>query len=180
MPQYANISTSSQGNKPGGFKPVIYFNKISEITTFQYPTAAGSVLGDSTKIATAHTWVTATGAWSWEAKLGSVLLTKETQGDEGAKVDIWTCKVKVLGLDAATIEQMKNALNDQKVIWIKDANCLVSNFFYQMGDECNPVTVNTTFDGKDNLPTSAGQKEWEITFQCQKLYTYEAALDTTF
>lgn len=180
MATYANITSAGQSNKKGGFKPVIYFNKISEITTFQYPTAAGLAIGDATKIATAHTWAASTGAWSWETKLGSVLVTMESQGDEGAKVMVWTCKAKVLGVSAATIEQMVSMLNDQKVIFIKDANCLVSNFYYQMGDECNPVTVEITFDGKDNLPTSTAQKEWEITFKCQAFYTYEAALDTTF
>lgn len=180
MPNYANITTSAQENKDGGFKPQVYFNQTSEITTMQYPTAAGSALGDSTAIETAHTWATGKGAWSWQTKLGSVTLTKESAGDEGAKVDIWTLTLKVLGINAATIEQMKNVLNDQLIFWAKDTNCLVSDFYYQLGDACNPVTVDTGFDGKDNLTTSTGQKEWTVTIKSKKLYTYEAALDTTF
>lgn len=180
MPNYANIANSTQTYKDGGFKPIIYFNPTADITTWVYPTGAGSTLGDKTNIATAHTWGTNKGAFSWEAKLGTVALTGESAGDEGAKVPIWTVKVKVLGLNAATVDQMVNALNDNKVMWFKDSNCTVADYFYQLGDECNPITVSWAFDGKDNLPTSTSLKEWEITFQSKKLYTYAAALDTTF
>lgn len=180
MPNYANITTATQANKDGGFKPAVYFNPIADITTWVYPTAAGLVLGDSTNIASAHTWGTNKGAYTHEAKIGSVTLTQESQGDEGARVPVWTLRYKVLGVDAATIEQMKNKLNAQLVYWVKDANCLVSNNYFQLGDECNPVTVETSFDGKDNLATSTAQKEWEIVVRCRKLYTFAAALDTTF
>lgn len=180
MPNYANIVKSSQGNVEGGFKPSVYFNPVADITTFVYPTAAGVVLGDKTNIASAHTWGTNKGAFTWEGQIGSVVLNEETQGDEGAKVPIWTARVKIAGLDAATIEQMKNALNEQLVVWLKDANCLVANNYFQLGDECNPVTVEHTHDSKTNSTTSTGQKEWEVIFRSKKLYTYAAALDTTF
>lgn len=180
MASYANIVTSTQTNKDGGFKPTVYFSKATDISTYQYPTGAGLALGDGIAIETAHTWGTGKGAYSWQTKLGSVTLTKESAGDEGAKVDIWTMTLRVLGINAATIEQMKNALNDQLVFWAKDTDCLLTDFYYQLGDECNPVTVETSFDGKDNLSSSTGQKEWVITVKSKKLYTYEAALDTTF
>lgn len=180
MPTYANITNATQTYQDGGFKPKIYFNDIGDITTWQRPTGAGSTLGDKTNITTAHTWAASKGAWSWETKIGSVLLTGETPGDEGAKVAVWTVKAKILGLNAATIDQMINALNDQKVMWFKDSNCTVADYYYQLGDDCNPITVTWTFDGKDNLPTSTGQKEFEITFQSKKLFTFAAALDTTF
>lgn len=180
MPLYANITTATQGNKDGGFKPTLYISRVADISTWQYPSAAGAVLGDATEITVAHTWAASKGAYTWETKLGSVTLTQESAGDEGAKVQVWTARCRVLGLDKATIEQMKNSLNDQLVIFLKDSNCLAANNFFQLGDECNPCTVETTHDSKDSLPTSTGQKEWEVIFRCKKLYTYNAAVDTTF
>lgn len=179
MPNYANITTTRPNVDPG-FKPQVYFNQLSEITTWQYPTGAGTTLGDKISIAVAHTWATGKGAWQWATKIGSVSLTKETGGDEGTKTDTWVLTFMVLGVDAATIEQMKNLLNDQLVFWVKDANCLVSNYYYQLGDECNPVTVENTFASGTNLPTSTEVKNWTVTVRAKKLYTFEAALDTTF
>lgn len=180
MPNYANITNSTQTNKDGGFKSKLYFIENSNVTTWQRPTGAGTTLGDKTLISVAHTFAASQGAWQWETKIGSVILTAETQGDEGAKVPIYTVKAKVLGLNAATLDQMVNMLNDQKTIWLKDSDCTVADAYYQLGDDCNPVTVSWTFDGKDSLPTSTGQKEFEVTFVTKKLFFYAAALDTTF
>ncbi len=179
MPNYANITTT-RPNTEGGFKPQVFFNETSEITTYQYPTSAGSTLGDKIAIETAHTWASGKGAWSWATKIGSVRLSKESAGDEGSKVDTWVLTFQVLGVDAATIEQMKNQLNAQLVFWAKDTNCTLTDFFYQLGDDCNPCTVENTFEGGDNLSTSTTVKNWTVTVRNKKLYTYEAALDTTF
>lgn len=180
MPLYANITTATQPNKDGGYKPTLFFSPLGDITTWQYPTGAGLVLGDSTNIAIAHTWAANKGAYQWETKIGSVKLTADTQGDEGAKVPVWKAEIEIMGFDAATLEQMVNSLNDQKVIWLKDSNCITANQNVQMGDECNPVTVSWNFDGKDSLPTSTGTKGFMVTILSKKLYTYTAVIDTTF
>lgn len=180
MPNYAGILNSTQPNKEGGFKSEIYFNPTVDITTWQRPPATGTPLGDKSKVAVAHTWGASKGAYTWQTKIGSVKLTSESVGDEGAKVIVWTATLNVLGFDAATLDQMVNMLNDQVVVWLKDANCLVANAYYQLGDDCSPVTASISSDGKDSLPESTAQKEFVVTLKSKRLVFYEAALDTTF
>ena len=180
MPQYSGILNSTQPNRDGGFKSEIYFNPIVDITTWQRPAGTGTTLGDKSKITVAHTWAATKGAFTWQTKIGSVLLTSESVGDEGAKVIVWTAKFKVLGFDAPTLDQMVNMLNDQVVVFLKDANCLVADAYYQLGDDCTPVVASVSSDGKDSLPSSTAQKEFEVTLTSKKLFFYTAALDVTF
>jgi len=180
MPTYGNIVNSAQPNKQAGYKNILYFNDINDITTWQRPTGAGAVIGDYKEIAVAHTWAVGKAAWAWETKIGSVQHTSETGGDVGAKELIHITRVEVLGDGAALLEQVERMLNDNKVLWLKDSNCLVANAYVQIGDDCNPASATVNFDSQTNNPEQVnGQKRYTIEFRSKAKFFYTAALDLT-
>ena len=180
MPNYGNIANSSQTGKDGGYKNNLWFAEVADIATWGRPTGPFVALGDKVKITTAHTFGAGKSAFSWEAKIGSVQHNIETQGDVGARELVYVARVEVLGDNAATLEQMVNALNDNKVIWLKDADCLTTDSYTQLGDDCNPVSALVTFDSKTNNPeASSGQKSYIVEFRTKKKFFYTAVLDVT-
>jgi len=180
MPNYGNIANSTQTGKDGGYKNNLWFAEVADITTWARPIAVPVVLGDKVKIITAHVFASGKSAFSWELKIGSVQHTTETQGDVGARELVHVARVEVLGDNAATLEQMVNALNDNKVIWLKDADCLTTDAYTQLGDDCNPVSAQVTFDSKTNNPEgTSGQKSYIVEFRTKKKFFYTAVLDVT-
>ncbi len=176
MANYGNINNSTQTGKAGGYKPALYFSEVSDITTWQRPIAIPLVLGDKVKIVTAHTWAAGKAVNKWEAKLHSVKHTSAPVGDPGSQDLMHTAQVVVLGDNPETFEQMLNALNDQKVIWLKDSDCITNDSYIQIGDDCNPVETVPNFDG---FTTADGQKAYTVDFKSKKKFFYLAALDET-
>lgn len=176
MPNYGNINKSTQTGKTGGYKPALYFSPVEDITTWQRPTNAPAALGDKVKITTAHTWGVGLAAFKWEAQIHSVKHNSATVGDEGAEELEHTAEIFVLGDNPATFEQMVQSLTDDKVVWLKDADCITNDSYIQLGDDCVPVTCKISFDGKT---TKEGQKGYTVTLKSKKKFFYLAALDVT-
>lgn len=180
MPNYGTITNANQKGKTGGYKNTLYFSEVGDITTWQRPTATPSALGDKFKITTAHTWGAGKAANVWETKIGSVQHTIETGGDVGARELIHVARFEVLGDDASTLEQMVNFLNDNKVVWLKDADCLTTDSYVQLGDDCNPISASITFDSKTNNPEQVnGQKSYVVEIRTKAKFFYLAAMDLT-
>jgi len=180
MATYGNLTNSTASNKQGGYKNALYFSEVSDISTWQRPSAAGAVLGDTLAIAVAHTWAAGKAAHIWEAKIGSVQHTTETGGDVGAKELIHVVRAEILGDSAAILEQVNRLLNDNTVFWLKDANCLVADAYYQLGDDCNPVSASVTFDSQTNNPEQVnGQKRYVLELRTKAKFYYTAAVDFT-
>lgn len=177
MPNYSNIAKASQTGKVGGYKPALYFSPVEDITTLQRPTTTPAAIGDKVKISTAHTWATGLGAYKWDAQIHTVKHTSATVGDPGAQELEHTAELIVTGDNAATLEQMVQALNDDKIVWIKDADCVTNDSYVQLGDDCVPVECSIAFDGKT---TKEGQKAYTVTLKSKKKFFYLAALDVTF
>lgn len=177
MPNYGNISKSTQTGKSGGYKPALYFSEVADITTWQRPTGSPVALGDKVKITAAHTWASGKGAYLWDTQVHSVKHTSAVVGEIGAQEFEHTAEMIVIGDNPSTYEQMINALNDDKVIWLKDSDCLTNDSYIQMGDDCSPVEVSAVFDGKT---TKEGQKIYTVTIKSKKKFFYLAALDVTF
>jgi hypothetical protein len=175
MPTYANISNSTQTGLKGGYKPQLYFAQVEDIETWERPTVPGVAIGDTVKITDAHVLADGKAVYQWDAMLYSVTVTSEAIGDAGAREFRHTATVVVKGDHAATLEQMIAMLNDNKVIWLKDADCLTNNSYIQLGDDCNPVEVSPAFDGRNNGP-DGGQKRYTITITSATKYFYLAAL----
>lgn len=176
MPNYANIVNSTQTGKSGGYKPALYFSEVPDITTWARPTNTPAALGDKVKITTAHTWGVGKAVYKWGGKIHSVKHTSAAIGDEGSQELEHSAEVIILGDNPATFEQMLNMLNDEKVAWLKDADCLTNDSYIQLGDDCVPVTVTIAFDG---FTTKEGQKAYTVTLKSKKKFFYLAALDET-
>lgn len=176
MPNYGNIANSTQTGRKGGYKPAMYFAETSDIATWARPIASPVAIGDTVKITTAHTFASGKCALIWEGQIHSVTITGEPVGEDGAKEIEYTATIAILGDNAATAEQMIRALNDQKVCWFKDADCLTNDSYVQLGDDCNPVEASAAFNGGT---TKEGQKKYTLTVKSKTKYFYLAALDTT-
>lgn len=180
MANYGNLTNGAAPNKQGGYKNALYFSEIPDITTWQRPTAAGVTIGDTLAIAVAHTWAAGKTVNTWETKIGTVQHTIETGGDVGAKELIHVVRAEILGDSAAILEQLNRLLNDNTVFWLKDANCLVANAYYQLGDDCNPVSATVSFDSQTNNPEQVnGQKRYVLELRTKAKFYYTAALDFT-
>ncbi|MGN6416869.1 MAG: hypothetical protein ACTHMC_05235 [Pseudobacter sp.] len=174
MPNYANIKGSTQTGKSGGYKALLLHAHVSDIDVWARPIALPIALGDKVKIVTAHTFVDDKTAFQWDAQIHSVKHTSATVGEEGAQELEHTAELVILGDNPATLEQMVNILNDQKVVWLKDADCINNDSYIQLGDDCVPVTVTLAFDGST---TKEGMKKYTLTIKCKKKFFYLAALD---
>ena len=166
---YKKITKADQVNKEGGYKNVIYWAPVSTFTSIKGPTVTPTVLGDTLKITSAHTFPVDEGFISWLCKLHSVTGTAQTTGDEGAQSLHHTYKFTLIGDDASTLEQLKGMLNDNCIFLIKDSNCLGTAAYVQLGDECLSPTCKIQFDGKT---TKEGLKEYmvEIDVKEKKFY----------
>lgn len=176
MANYGNIVKSTQTGKSGGYKNALYLSPIKEIDVWKRPAAIPAALGDKYKITTAHTWVEGAATYKWEANIHSVNLKSATVGDPGAQELEHTLEIKFSGDNAATYEQIVNALNDDVAIWIKEADCINNDSYIQLGDDCVPVELSAAFDSSN---TQTGQKVYTITIKSKKKFFYLAALDVT-
>lgn len=174
MANYANITQSTQTGTTGGYKPILFFAPIADIVTWGRPIANPVALGDKVKVNTAHIFAATKAAMRWELKLHSAKATSKVVGDEGAQEMEHTLEVEFLGDNPATFEQVQNMLNDQIVVWTKDANCQDDDGYVQYGDDCVPTLVTPEFDSKT---TKDGKKTYKVTFTTKKKLFYLAALD---
>jgi hypothetical protein len=79
----------------------------------------------------------------------------------------------VLGDKSSTQEQLQRILNDDVICLLKEADCLVTDSYVQLGDECVSPTFKVEFDGKT---TKDGKKEYKVTVTCKKKFFYLAAV----
>jgi hypothetical protein len=175
MPDYSNISNSSQTGKVGGYKNAFYFVKNSDVDTWVRPVNPAVANGDTVKIITAHVLVDDKATHQWDCKRYSVTHTSEAVGDPGAQQLLHKATVVILGDNAVTLEQIKNMLNDDMTVFIKDADCINNNGYVQLGDDCNPVSISPKFDGKTNSPT-ASNKEYTLEITSLTKFFYTATL----
>ncbi len=172
---YSDISNSTQTGRVAGYKPKLYFISNDDVDTWQRPVDPPVNPGDSVTIATAHILKAAKVTHQWDAKLYSATVTSEPVGDAGARQLLHKATAIILGDNAATYEQMIKMLNDNKTIFLKDADCINNDSYLQFGDDCNPVEVSIKFDGKTNSP-NASQKEYTLEITSLVKYFYTDAL----
>ena len=173
MPSYAHItSPSSPEQFQGGYKDVFYLCPVTDFLTMA--TVVGTTaLGDKYTINTAHTFAATKGFFSWVTKTETVKLTAETVGEKGARLIRYKVEFQVVTDGAATQEQLTNLLNQKNIYMIKDANCLITDSYIQLGDTCKQASFSVTFDGgiEENL------KAWTVTGEIvQKRFFYNATL----
>ncbi|MGN6476315.1 MAG: hypothetical protein ACTHKV_03745 [Flavipsychrobacter sp.] len=173
----ANYATITRDLNPraatGGYKNVFLFAPRADFLALQQPTGAGTTIGDTLSIATAHTFTSPAGFFSWDCKTDSVTLKGSTVGDDGARELEYSAEFVILGDSASTQEQLSRALNDDIICLIKEAACLVDDSYIQLGDECISPKFNVEFDGKT---TKEGKKEYKVTVVCKAKFFYNATV----
>lgn len=173
---YFDLVKSAQTGTDPGYKSKLYFAKTADIQTWGRPIAVPVAPGDKKKISTAHTFVTDKGAFTLDCKTFSPVGTSETQGDPGEKIPSHTMVVEINGDNAKTLEMFEDMLNDELVIWVGDADCLTSDSFVQLGDDCKPADVSWQFNSRK--ANEQGKKVYTVTITSPKKFFYLAALDT--
>lgn len=170
---YGNIVKNSnpQANG-GGYKNVFYFASLASFLLLQKPTAAGTTLGDTLAIDSAHTFTAPAGFNAWACKTHSVTGKGATVGDPGASEIEWTYDFVVIGDGASTQEQLQRTLNDDIICLLKDTDC-TGDSYVQLGDDCVLPTFAVAFDAKT---TKDGKKEYTVTVTCKRKYFYNAAV----
>ena len=152
--------TEAAVNRDGGYKPKIFFCPIDTFLAIQKPTASPTALGDTKKIATAHTFTSPAGFFSLYAKDHSVKTKSTSVGDDGVKQIEHEFEVIVTGDSAEHLEQFEAMLNDDLMILLKDQDCINATDHVQYGDECLTPTLSIEFDSAD---TNTGVKYYKIT-----------------
>lgn len=131
------------------------------------------MLGDATEITTAHTFTSPDGFFSWDAKQHSVSIKGTTTGDDGAHEIEWAGEFTIIGDSASTQEQLTNTLNDDVIALFKEADCLTTDGYVQLGDECISPSFKVEFDSKT---TAGGKKEYKVTVTCKRKFFYTGAI----
>lgn len=173
MASYANIiKPTNPLTAKGGYKNKFFFAPTGDFLAIQKPvlTTPTALLGEAKTIATAHTFTSPKGFFSWELKTNSVTATSATVGDDGEKLPEYSYEFTVLGDNATTQEQMETLLNSGDIICLfKDSNCLENDSYIQLGDECNSPYFDVAFDGRT---PKEGMKQWKVTAKCNVRYFY--------
>lgn len=174
MANYGHITKNTNPSaNTGGYKNVFLFCPRADFLTIETPIDVPVALGDALIIATAHTFGTNKGFYEWACKTHSVTLKSTTVGDDGAKEEEWSAEFVIIGDSASTDEQLRRALNDDGICLIKEADCLATDSYIQLGDECVSPVFTVEFDGKT---TKEGKKEYKVTVTCKKKFFYNAAV----
>lgn len=144
--------------RDGGYKALIYFAPVDTFLAIAEPGAA-TLLGDTKKIATAHTFSGTAGFISLMCKMHSVKSKSASIGDDGVKQLEHEFEGIITGDSAGHLEQFEKMLNDQLVVLIKDQDCVNVSELVQFGDECVQPSLTIEFDGAD---TSTGVKTYKV------------------
>lgn len=152
-------ATEVASKKDGGYKALIWFAPVDTFTSVKLPTA-DTVLGDTKKITTAHTFGASDGFISLLCKMHSVKSKTTSIGDDGVKQLEHEFEGIITGDSAEHLEQFEAMLNDQLIILLKDQDCINSTDYVQLGDSCVQPTLSVEFDGAD---TNTGVKNYKVT-----------------
>lgn len=155
---YGKRTKAEEKFTEGGYRNQIWFAPVNTFTSIKTPTDTPSAVGDKVKITTAHTFGASDGFIPWRMKKHSVTTTYETVGEDGSKSLMHKGKATLIGDDAATLEQLRDLLNDDVIIMTRDQDC-VAGEYVQFGDACLTPDISLAGDMKT---TKEGLKEQTI------------------
>lgn len=171
---YTKIVKAGLTNQSGGYKNVVFWAPRDTFLSIAAPTVTPTLLGDTLKITTAHTFNVSEGFISLLCKQHSVKVTSEATGDDGAISNVWSSTFIILGDNAANLEQFNSMKNTDGIWLLKDADCIAASPYTQLGDECLSPTFKFTFDSHD---TKEGLKEYTFTIQVkEKKFFYSGSI----
>lgn len=157
----------------GGYKNMVLMCPFADFLAMAKPANPPALIGDTVKIAAAHTFTDPKGFISWDCKTHGVTGTFASVGDPGAMEDQYSYKITLLGDDEFMQEMRGRVLNDHVIWLLKEANCLDDDKYVQLGDECNAPEYTSEGDFKT---TKEGMKEWTLTIITKAKYFYTGAV----
>lgn len=152
--------TETAKNRDGGYKAKVFFAPVDTFLAIQQPTASPTVLGDTKKITTAHTFTSPAGFISLLSKMHSVKSKTSSIGDDGVQQLEHEFEAIITGDSAEHLEQLEGMLNDNLIWLLKDQDCVNATDHVQFGDECLSPTIKLEFDSAD---TNTGVKNYKLT-----------------
>jgi len=145
-------------NEQGGYRNRFLFAPRATFTVIAGVVSPYAALGDKVKITADHTFAVDDGFIEWTCKRHSATHTTEPVGDAGSQSLLHKYSVIVLGDGAATLEQMRELLNDDLICLMQDQDCAAEEYV-QFGDECLSPDVKISFTGNT---TKEGLKEYKL------------------
>lgn len=168
MPRQANVA-------PGlaSFALVAKKSDFTSIAGIAVPTG-GTVLEDTVKIKSNHVFAAGRKFSKWALAKDKNSMESTPDGDPGFRQFKHAVTVFLPGSTAVLHATMAALLNDDLIVLVRDANC-GSNMYYQMGNECNPASINPKFT---TATTSGGIKGYEVTIESSgpSIQIYEGSI----
>jgi hypothetical protein len=145
---------------------------VDDFTTLQTP-AAGTVLGDAKKIATAHTWAATKGAMALYVDENTLEAASDTVGDKGNLRTKWAPKIFFPG-DGPEVEELVENLKNLPLIGFGQEGCDGSKQILQYG--CADIPLKITKVSFSSGTLTGGKKGWMLETECYNRYFYNATL----
>lgn len=169
--RYGNIKKPNLSLDEVGYSK-FWLNLVDDFTTLQTP-AAGTVLGDSKKIATAHTWAANKGAMELYVDENTLEAPGDTVGDKGNLRLKWTPKLFLPG-DGPEVEELLENLKNLPLIGFAQDGCDNTKQLLQYGNADLPLKITKVSPSSGTL--TGGKKGWMIETECYNRYFYNATL----
>lgn len=145
------------------------------ITTEAEPSPGSTpVMGDHFRITTAHVFASGKGALPVYMFPKTAESTGEATGDQGAKGLSFKPKIFIAGDNAKSLELVKNIVNKPVLLWMEKESDTCPGTIVQFGCTCTPCFVDAVANASGT--TGSGKAGYEVTFETQQKYFYEASL----
>ena len=169
---YKNYTKANAINVDPGYGKDAWLLPVSWIDTYAEVVGSAAV-GDSVTIDDSHTLLTNKGAIKVYVIPKTTEGDGEVIGDQLGKKFAWKPKIIIPGDNAQVYEMVKNIINEDMVLFVKDSQCGTSQFI-QFGCDCDPCNVET---GTFKSGTSGtGRKQYELTFLAYCKFFYNGVV----
>lgn len=153
-----------------------YLCPVSKITTFQYPTQAGTpALGELHKTTSAHTWAATMGAYEVYVHRDSTEVSMKSAGETQALVSIYNPKFIILGDGDKIQEIVMNIKNDAMVLFLQPDGSTAT--YEQFGNDKDPLYFKSI--GFNSGTYQGGKRGWEMEGETRTREFHTATLDVT-
>lgn len=138
------------------FQPVKKLNSVSGYSTLlaapksffdtiSTPPATGTTAGQTATVVVDHEFLALKGFLQIKTTTKGVQLKGKSSGESGAKRHDWDVTGEIAGLTAAQLEFLKDGVNDEWIILIKDGDC-AANEYIGVGCNCQGAEMDYEFD----------------------------------
>ncbi|MGN6293767.1 MAG: hypothetical protein ACTHMV_13570 [Chitinophagaceae bacterium] len=142
MAKYKNLRKSDITHAAPGYAANAFIIPLSWIDTFGEPVGDVNV-GNSVTIDESHVLLANKGAIAVYCVPKTIEGNGELVGESLAKKYAWRPKIIIPGDNPVVLETVKNLINENFLLLVKDAECQ-SEGYIQFGCDCDPCEVDTS------------------------------------